>query len=65
MCVRRRAWGVGGASELLHHVPLLLLFVSWDFSALHAHAELDAICPQDNDDVLWCASFGPVFGDDC
>jgi hypothetical protein len=33
---------------------LELLESTWDFSALHA--ELDVICPQDNDGVLWCAS---------
>ena len=28
---------------------------TWDFSALHA--ELDVVCPEDDGDVLWCASF--------
>ena len=38
---------------MAHRLPSIGSFGS---SALHA--ELDVICPQDNDDVLWCASCG-------
>ena len=39
---------------MAHRLPSIGSFGS---SALHA--ELDVICPlEDNDDVLWCASYG-------
>ena len=49
------------STEMTVMSKLEALESSWDFSALHA--ELDVIClPEDNDDVLWCASCGDRCG---
>ena len=49
------------SNEMTVMSKLKALESSWEFSALHA--ELDVIClPEDNDDVLWCASCGDRCG---